>query len=120
MNPLGSGSIAVYEAIERVYSLEGHSPGITQIMALTGFRSKSSISYHLGRLEQAEWIVREPPKKNAIIPIHYPRVHYVRSPDVDGWVYAAPDHADTCPDCDRSRHAHGHCQPDDHPDALTD
>jgi len=89
MKPLQSGSIAVYNAIEECYSLEGHSPGIRVIMKMTGFKSTSTIEYHLGRLEQAGWIIREPKKHYAIVPIHEPRIYYIRRDPVVGRLHAA-------------------------------
>lgn len=128
MKPLGSGSIAVYDAIERRYSLEGQSPSIMQIMQDTGFTSKATIGHHLNRLEQAGWITREPKLQHAIVPVRYPRVHYRHA--VPGWVYAddsthsddSPSgrNPDRCPDCDRSADAHTDACPHCDDYAVTD
>src|SRR5882672_5463346 len=85
--PLGSGSIAVYDVIERLYSLERQSPSIMQIMTETGFTSKGTVAHHLDRLEQAGWIIREHKQQHAIVPVKYPRVYYVHDAP-PAWVYA--------------------------------
>lgn len=74
--PLSSGSLAVYHAIEEYHSLNGRGPSHSEIMSMTGYRSKSVISHHLKRLEQAEWIARVPYADHSIVPIRYPRVYY--------------------------------------------
>lgn len=99
--PLGAGSIAVYDVIEKFYSLEGQSPSFMKIMEETGFKSKATIGHHLNRLEQAGWIIREHNLDHAIVPVKYPRVYYRRAVLTSGWVYAEPADAYTCPDCDR-------------------
>lgn len=76
MRPLSSGSTAVYDALEEFYSLHGHSPGIPWICERVGF-VKSTVAHHLNRLEQAGWIIRERKKTHTIVPVKYPRVHYV-------------------------------------------
>ena len=100
MKPLHSRSIAVYNVIERHFSLCGQSPSVSQIMIETGLRTSSSVAYQLNRLEQAEWIIREPHQLHAIIPIKYPRVYY-RSNGTSDWVYPPPDYTNQCPACDR-------------------
>lgn len=97
MKPLGSGSIAVYDVIERHYSLCGQSPSINQIMVETDFKSRSGVRYHLAQLEQAEWITRDPHQLHGITPIRQPRIFY--RPAAPGWVCAAPDYTKRCPDC---------------------
>lgn len=104
MKSLGSGSIAVYDAIEEFYSLNGRSPGYEEIMAKTGFASKQTIWYHLNRLEQAGWIIREHKKQHAIVPVREPRVYYrIRNFVAKSHGWMCPTHSiDDCPNCNDS------------------
>lgn len=108
MKPLNSTAIAIYNVIERHFSLCGQSPSVSQIMTETGLRTRNSVAYQLDRLEKAGWITREPHQLHAIVPVKYPRVHYRQRDPADGWVYAAPDYTNRCPDCDRSGCADPH------------
>lgn len=74
--PLSSGSLAVYNAIEEYYSLNGCGPSQAEIKQLTGFRSNSVITHHLKRLRDFGWIVYQPFAYRSTIPIRYPRVYY--------------------------------------------
>lgn len=76
--PLNANSLKVYETIEREYSLEGASPSVRQIMAATGLKSTSAVGFHLQRLWEMGWITRKHGVARSIIPVHYPRIHYVR------------------------------------------
>jgi hypothetical protein len=52
------------------------------MMVMTGIKSKAAVQYHLERLEDFEYITREPKIDRGVVPIHYPRVYYVRlAPD---------------------------------------
>lgn len=115
MKSLNPKSIAVYNVIERHFSLCGQSPSASQIMAETGLKNKNNVAYQLDRLEQAGWITREPYQLHAIIPVKYPRVHY-RLHDTSGWVQPPPDYTNHCPDCDRSGCAITQQQPNPRPD----
>lgn len=76
----GSGAIAVYNAIEEVYSLEGKAPGIRRIMQMTGHKSTSTIHYHIDTLVRLKWLRREERGRHYnLVPIHYPRVYYRRA-----------------------------------------
>ena len=70
--------IAVYEAIEELYSLHGYSPSVRELMTRLNFRSKDTVHHHVVRLHRAGWISREPKLARAIVPVRYPRVYYVR------------------------------------------
>jgi SOS-response transcriptional repressor LexA len=74
---LTSGSLAVYECIERRYCLEGQSPSIMAIMADLGYASKDTVHHHILWLEAAGWIKRTPKIQHGIVPVRYPRVYYV-------------------------------------------
>lgn len=76
--PLNANSLKVYETIEREYSLNGAAPSIREIMAATGLLSTSAVGFHLQRLEEMGWIKRQFNVARSIIPVHYPRIHYVR------------------------------------------
>jgi len=75
---LTAEDLAVYEAIEELYSLQGYSPSTRELMAKTGLKSKDTINHHVVRLHRAGWISRQPKLARAIVPVRYPRVHYVR------------------------------------------
>ncbi len=76
--PLNSTSLALYAVIEEVHSLTGAGPTYSEMMAMTGIKSKAAVQYHLERLEDFAYITREPRIDRGIVPIHYPRVYYVR------------------------------------------
>lgn len=116
--------IPVYEFIERYYSLNGFSPSLRDIKRALGHQTLNQGRYSLNRLERMGWISREPHTSRAIVPIKQPRTYYIERenaqtnhPDlsIDGWLYIADDHADSCPDCNRVT-----ASTDKQPNGLTD
>jgi len=75
---LTAEDIAVYEAIEELYSLNGYSPTIRDLRKRLGYKSTDTAQHHITRLHRAGWISREPKLARAIVPVKYPRVHYRR------------------------------------------
>lgn len=76
-----AGALAVYAAIEQGHSLDGKSPSMNAIRTMTGLRSKNTVWYHIQELKRNGWLKADPElagKRNALVPIHYPRVYYRR------------------------------------------
>jgi len=77
---LSASDMAVYAFIEQYYSLNGYSPSNAEICKAVGFASKDTVHHHVKRLVQCGWLSHAHNVHRTLIPIHYPRIHYVRKP----------------------------------------
>lgn len=64
--PLSRRQAEVYRYLRGYERAHGRAPALTEIAAVLGLRSKSTVLEHLAALEKKGWIQREPGKMRGI------------------------------------------------------
>lgn len=78
MKPVHPTAGRIYDVIERYQAENGFNPSIREIMAITGVKSTSNVSYHLRGLERAGWLGRSQGFSRCRPLLRRPRVFYVK------------------------------------------